>query len=170
MAAPSIFGGPGFQPDDVLLLQLQFGGVLNGDNALAGMNLLESAFSSVVFPEPVPPDTMILRRQRAEDFQGAGDIAREIDPAVTRCEKLSICRENLRIDMRRPVEASGGMMMLTRLPSGSRASSMGSSRRRAPDRGSDALRHMQHMGIMPEPQSWSARACRASRHRSDRAR
>ena len=30
---PSMFGGPGFQPDDVVLLQLQFGGVLDGDDA-----------------------------------------------------------------------------------------------------------------------------------------
>ncbi len=31
---PSMLGGPRFQPDDVLLLQLQFGGVFDGDHAL----------------------------------------------------------------------------------------------------------------------------------------
>ena len=32
---PSMFGGPALQPDDVLLLQLQLDGVLDGDDALA---------------------------------------------------------------------------------------------------------------------------------------
>ena len=30
---PSMFGGPAFQPDHVVLLQLQFGGVFDGDDA-----------------------------------------------------------------------------------------------------------------------------------------
>ena len=49
-------GGPGFEARHMRLLQLQFGGVFDGDDALLGAMNTDSAFSSVVFPAPVPPD------------------------------------------------------------------------------------------------------------------
>jgi hypothetical protein len=47
----------------VFLAQLQLGGVLDGDDALVvpGMNE-ESTFSSVVLPEPVPPEMTMFSR------------------------------------------------------------------------------------------------------------
>ena len=47
---------PGFQTDHVVLLELQFGRVLDGhDTFVVGMKL-DSVLSSVVLPEPVPPE------------------------------------------------------------------------------------------------------------------
>ena len=43
------------EPHDVLLVQLQFGRVLDGDDALAIRNERDSTFRSVVLPAPVPP-------------------------------------------------------------------------------------------------------------------
>ena len=46
------------------LLQLQLGGVLDGDDALvSGMND-DRQLSRVVLPEPVPPETRMFRRAR----------------------------------------------------------------------------------------------------------
>nr|KEO70605.1 hypothetical protein DA06_29045 [Georgenia sp. SUBG003] len=46
----------------MLLLQLQFDRVLDGDDSLALWDKDDNTLSSVVFPVPVPPETMILRR------------------------------------------------------------------------------------------------------------
>ena len=40
----------------MLLLELQFGGVFDGDDALASGMKAESTFSKVVLPAPVPPE------------------------------------------------------------------------------------------------------------------
>ena len=56
---------PRFQPDDVLLLQLQFGGVLDRDDALGSEMKPDSMLSSVVLPEPVPP-VIIMFSLRAD--------------------------------------------------------------------------------------------------------
>ena len=50
------------EPHDVRLAQAQLGGVLDRDHPLVPSMNAESAFSSVVLPEPVPPLTRMLRR------------------------------------------------------------------------------------------------------------
>jgi len=44
------------------LTQLQFGGILDGNNALVVRNETRKTFKRVVLPEPVPPDTTIFSR------------------------------------------------------------------------------------------------------------
>jgi hypothetical protein len=55
-------GRPALQAGHVLLLDLQLGGVFDGDDALAAEMNPESTFSSVVLPEPVPPETTMFSR------------------------------------------------------------------------------------------------------------
>jgi hypothetical protein len=84
----------------------------------------ESAFSRVVFPAPVPPDTMIFSLA----FTPASSS--RIMPRVkanlsTRSSGIRRSLPKRRIDSSAPSTASGGMMALTREPSLSRASTMG---------------------------------------------
>ena len=58
--SPSMFGRPRLQRDDVLLLQLELGGVLDRDDALVAGMMAERALSSVVLPLPVPPEMTML--------------------------------------------------------------------------------------------------------------
>ena len=64
-------GGPGFQPDDVALLQVQFRRVLNCDDAFFEEMKPESTFRNVVFPAPVPPEITMLRRAATAAFNNA---------------------------------------------------------------------------------------------------
>ena len=84
----------------------------------------ESALSSVVLPEPVPPDTTRFSRQRAA-MRSTVAMAAEMLPWWTIWSKPIWRLPNLRIDTEAPSMASGGMMMLTRLPSSRRASQIG---------------------------------------------
>src|SRR3954449_2418032 len=91
------------------------------------------AFSVVVLPVPVPPATSTFSfpfTQAARNWAAFG----EIDPNEIRSFIVYGSRANLRIVSVGPFRASGGMMALTRLPSGRRASTIGddSSTRRAP--------------------------------------
>jgi hypothetical protein len=52
----------GFEAHHVRLLQLQFGGVFAGDDALARVDEGRQQLSSVVLPEPVPPEISTLQR------------------------------------------------------------------------------------------------------------
>ena len=55
-------GRAGFQPHHMRLLQLKFGGVFAGDDALVVVDdSWVRQFSSVVLPEPVPPEISTLR-------------------------------------------------------------------------------------------------------------
>ena len=56
---------PRLEADDVRLLKLQLGRVLDGDHPLAVIDQRERALSSVVLPDPVPPEMMMLRRLAA---------------------------------------------------------------------------------------------------------
>ena len=84
----------------------------------------ESAFSSVVLPEPVPPEMRMLscawthRRRKSTDSS-------ESEPRLTMSWRLSRFRENFRIVTSGPESESGGMIAFTRLPSGRRASTIG---------------------------------------------
>ena len=84
----------------------------------------ERTFSVVVLPEPVPPLTIIFslalthpRRKRA--------ISSESVPKETRFSIERGVWENLRIVMQGPISDNGGIIILTRDPSGSLASTKG---------------------------------------------
>jgi len=55
-------GRTGFEADDVFLLELKFGGVFDGDDALGVGMYPERTLRTVVLPAPVPPEMMTLRR------------------------------------------------------------------------------------------------------------
>src|ERR1044071_2313177 len=84
----------------------------------------DMAFSSVVFPDPVPPEIRILSRHRAAIFS---TVAIDDDMLLLAAMMSSVIDflENFRIETEAPSIASGGMMILTRLPSGRRASTHG---------------------------------------------
>src|SRR5438067_12738901 len=84
----------------------------------------ESTFRVVVLPEPVPPLTTIEIRERTQARMKSA-ISLFMVPKVTRSETLYGTRENFRIVMLEPCTASGGITMLTRDPSGRRASTIG---------------------------------------------
>jgi hypothetical protein len=64
LAAPFEVRRPGLEPEDVRLAEAELGGVLDRDDALPGSMKEDSALSSVVLPEPVPPQTSRLQRRR----------------------------------------------------------------------------------------------------------
>ena len=84
----------------------------------------DRALSMVVLPAPVPPETTTFRRTRAASSSRVA-IARCIAPPRTRSAMPRPSRRKRRMEMAAPSMASGGTMMLTRDPSGSRASHMG---------------------------------------------
>ena len=84
----------------------------------------DRALSNVVLPEPVPPEIRMLSRQRAAIFSSVA-IAGEMLPFCAMMSRVIVFLENLRIEIEAPSIASGGMMMLTRLPSARRASTSG---------------------------------------------
>ena len=89
----------------------------------SGMKL-DSTFSVVVLPAPVPPDTSMLIRPRTQDsrnFVTGSDIV----PKDTRSAASYGSAANLRIVSEGPSTASGGMIAFTREPSGRRASTYG---------------------------------------------
>ena len=85
----------------------------------------DSTFSSVVLPEPVPPETSMFSRRLDAGLQERRPSRWEMVPKPTRSSMVSGCSENLRIVSDGPSIASGGMIALTREPSGRRASTIG---------------------------------------------
>ena len=84
----------------------------------------ESAFSSVVFPEPVPPEMSMFSCASMQRDRKSTDSA-ESDPMLIMSSSASRRRLNFRIVSSGPESESGGMIALTRLPSGRRASTIG---------------------------------------------
>ena len=80
--------------------------------------------SSVVLPEPVPPEISTLQRTRPM-ISSSVLVSGEIEPYLTSCSSLRRSFLNLRMVSAGPSIASGGAMTLTRLPSGRRASQIG---------------------------------------------
>ena len=116
---------PGLQPDDVRLLQLQFGGVLDADDALVVVDQLAHgveqrglARAGAARDQHVQP----AARGDAEQPRHARRSSCRSRPSPSRSSRW---RENLRIEMHGLSIASGGKMTLTRLPSGSLASTIG---------------------------------------------
>ena len=64
------------EADDVRLLQLQFGGVLDRDDALVRRDEADRMLSSVVLPEPVPPEISMLSRASTHALRGTRTIVR----------------------------------------------------------------------------------------------
>ena len=85
---------------------------------------MDIALSSVVLPVPVPPETMMLSSPSRHALRNVIDSSVS-EPMRTRSGSVSRCRLNLRIVSSAPVNDSGGMIALTRLPSGRRASTIG---------------------------------------------
>ena len=90
-----------------------------------------SAFSSVVFPEPVPPEITTFSFDTTHARRNAAAAAESV-PVCTRSAMSKRFVLNLRIVIVGLLTAIGGSTTLTREPSGSRASTIGepSSRRR----------------------------------------
>jgi hypothetical protein len=88
-----------------------------------GMND-DSTLSVVVLPAPVLPDTMMLSRPRTQASRNSAVRALS-EPKSMRFCTVSGSAANFRIVSAEPSTASGGTTALTRLPSGSRASTIG---------------------------------------------
>ena len=84
----------------------------------------DSALSMVVLPEPVPPETITLRRLATTAFSIVAQST-VIEPYSTSLSMLVRLGGNLRMERHGPSMASGGMIALMRLPSGRRASTIG---------------------------------------------
>ena len=89
-----------------------------------GSIILESAFSIVVLPEPVPPEMTMLKRL-APAILSVVAIRSLIDPPRAIMSSVIGLAENLRIEMAVPRSDSGGTITLTREPSARRASASG---------------------------------------------
>ncbi len=84
----------------------------------------DSTLSSVVLPEPVPPEIRMFLRCSTQMRMNAA-ICGLIAPKASRSASVSTLRPNLRMLSAGPLMASGGMMALTREPSLRRASTIG---------------------------------------------
>ena len=85
---------------------------------------LESTFRSVVLPAPVPPLISALSRAFTQCDRNSS-IGRVSARSVTRSSARRRSAGKRRIESSGPSTASGGMIALTREPSGSRASTIG---------------------------------------------
>ena len=89
----------------------------------SGMNWLNT-FSSVVLPEPVPPETSMFCDARTASSRNSA-ISLVMLPKRIRSSTVSFFLANFRIVTEGPSSASGGITALTREPSGRRASTIG---------------------------------------------
>ena len=80
--------------------------------------------SVVVLPEPVPPETKTLSRASMQ-ARRKSNISAVAVPKPTRSSTVNGVAENFRIVITGPISDSGGMIALTREPSGRRASTRG---------------------------------------------
>ena len=92
--------------------------------SLAGMNE-ESTPRSVVFPDPVPPETTMLTRARTQAAEELHHRRRERPQRDEVVRATSGRSANLRMVTTGPQSERGGMIAFTREPSGSRASTYG---------------------------------------------
>src|SRR4051794_9860228 len=85
----------------------------------------DSALSSVVLPEPVPPQTSRLQRRRTARASSSASGAVSV-PFATSSSGVKPRRRKRRMVRTAPSSASGGITTFTREPSGRRASHSGS--------------------------------------------
>ena len=91
--------------------------------SVLGMKL-DKTFSVVVFPEPVPPDTTMLKRASTAACMNCA-ASRVSVPKLIRSVMVNGSRANLRIVIVGPVKDNGGMIALKREPSRSLPSTIG---------------------------------------------
>jgi len=84
----------------------------------------ESALSRVVFPDPVPPATTMLRRDSTASRKKSR-MGSVMAPMRVRSSSVHCLAENFRIVSAAPSNVSGGKTIFTREPSARRASQMG---------------------------------------------
>jgi hypothetical protein len=84
----------------------------------------DSAFRNVVFPEPVPPETSTLSSASTQRQRKSAASCASV-PSCTSSSMSKRSWRNFRIVSSGPESESGGMIALTRDPSGSRASTSG---------------------------------------------
>ncbi len=84
----------------------------------------DRTLSSVVFPVPVPPDTMMLSRASTQ-ARSSSAISGVMVPKPIRSLTWNGVALNFRMVSEEPPKASGGMIAFTREPSASRASTRG---------------------------------------------
>src|SRR5205814_9983415 len=88
-----------------------------------GMNA-ETAFRVVVLPVPVPPEIRTFSFPRTHAARNCEAFGLTV-PKLIRSSIVYGSRENFRIVSVDPRSESGGMIAVTRLPSGRRASTIG---------------------------------------------
>ena len=84
----------------------------------------DSAFRNVVLPVPVPPETRMLSWARMQFSRNSADSFESVPISISSESAKRFCA-NLRIVSSGPERDSGGMIALTRDPSGRRASTSG---------------------------------------------
>ena len=115
---------PRFEAQHVRLVEVDLGGLLDDDDAIASGMWAASALSSVVFPVPVPPEIRMFCCVATACDQLRMPVpvsARQRRPARRRLYR----RVNFRMVSAGPATAHGGNIAATREPSSSRASSSG---------------------------------------------
>ena len=117
-------GGPRFHARHVRLLQPQFGGVFDGDDALVFGDEAGERVEQVVLPEPVPPQIRMFSRAFTQAFSSSS-MPSVSDSCATRSSALQRIAAETADREQRPVDRHGGMAALTREPSGRRASTIG---------------------------------------------
>ena len=131
---------PSLEAHDVRLLELELGRVLDGDEPLAVGNLPRERVHERRLPRARAP----LMRMLSLAFTAIWNIsaiAGDSTPRSAMSVRLEPRMTKRRMEMAAPSSASGGMMMLTREPSGRRASTIGARLVDAtPDLPRDALR------------------------------
>ena len=117
-------GRSGFQAHHVGLLQRSSAeSSIVTIRSSSGTKLVRQ-LSIVVLPEPVPPQTRRLSRARTTAWRNSAISVVSV-PLRSRSSMVSGWRPKRRMDKTGPSTASGGMIALTREPSGSRASTIG---------------------------------------------
>src|SRR4029079_5189202 len=92
--------------------------------SVSGMND-DRMFSSVVLPEPVPPETRMLNRARTHERRKVISSGLDDRNLLTTSAGPHFSLANFRMVRHGPLSAIGGMTTLTREPSFRRASQMG---------------------------------------------
>ena len=85
----------------------------------------DSAFRSVVLPEPVPPEIRMFRSALMQRSRKSAASAVSVPIWTSSVERRSGSWSNFRIVRSAPESDSGAMIALTREPSGRRASTIG---------------------------------------------
>ena len=114
-----------FEPGDVLLMELQLGGVLDRHDALARRDEAREHVQQRRLAGAGAAADEAVEVCAARSATGSRASACVSAPSVTRSSALRRSAGNRRIDSSGPSTASGGMMAFTREPSARRASTIG---------------------------------------------